>query len=67
VSYIVGYTYDAGVHCDACAAERFGRCQCEHHDVHGEDSEGNDVEPIFATDEAAGELTCDDCGSELMD
>lgn len=63
---IVGYTYDAGIYCDACAADRFGRCSCAHHDVHGEDDEGNDVQPIFAMDEDIEQMTCNDCHAPLL-
>ncbi len=63
---IIGYTYEAAVHCDSCAAERFGRCVCLHNDVHGEDTEGNDVEPIFVSDAGVDGFFCDDCREPLL-
>lgn len=63
---IIGYTYEGDAHCDPCAAERFGRCVCDQQDVHGEDGEGNEVEPIFAGDEGVYELVCGDCHEPLL-
>lgn len=63
---IIGYTYDASTHCDPCAAARFGRCTCDQKDVHGQDREGNEVEPIFSTDELVEELFCEDCSTPLQ-
>lgn len=63
---IIGYTYEAAVHCDPCAAARFGRCPCEHYDVHGIDGDGVEIEPIFADSENVEELSCDDCGGRLL-
>ena len=62
---IVGYTYEAGVHCDGCAAERFGLCDCDQQDVHGEDDEGNEIVPLFAGDCDGSEI-CEDCGEPLF-
>lgn len=62
---IIGYIYDADVHCDSCAAARFGRCTCDQYDVHGEDGEGNEVHPIFTFDEVVEDLSCADCGEAL--
>lgn len=62
---IVGYTYEAAFHCVDCTTDRFGACPCEVRDVHGEDSEGNDVHPVFAGEEAWESETCDDCGELL--
>ena len=64
---IIGYTYDAATHCDACAAERFGRCPCEQRDVHGQDSEDNEVLPIYAMEEHPENVYCDDCGDIIYE
>jgi hypothetical protein len=63
---IIGYAYEADVHCDPCAAARFGRCQCDQQDVHGEDSDGSEITPIFAGDEGVEELSCGDCHGPLL-
>jgi hypothetical protein len=64
---IIGYTYEGDNHCDACAAERFGRCPCDQADVHGTDEEDNDVQPIFAGDEHSGSVFCGDCGVTIYE
>ena len=64
---ILGYTYDADVHCEKCAEKRFGKRLFD--DKHPpEDSEGNEVHPIFASDEMdpAGEVCCD-CGDVVVE
>ena len=57
---VIGWTYDADVHCDACAEARFGEPGAQ------EDTEGNPIRPIFETDEQPeGGYFCGDCGAEL--
>lgn len=61
---IVAYAYDASLHCRECALKHFGK------NPDGLlDSEGNEVHPIFASDELDpfGNLmyqseSCVDCG-----
>ena len=72
---IIAYTYDADVHCPACAdaayaAGRLVRSGRQgEYDEHGLpmsliDSEGNPVRPVFSTDEH--EFTrCSDCGERI--
>lgn len=63
---ILGFTYEADIHCEYCTSQRFGpACQ-------GTDNEGNEVNPIFTDDEwwepsVTGRqvLMCSDCGEEL--
>jgi hypothetical protein len=43
----IAYTYEADVHCEYCAKERFEPCEGNHYLV-GEDSEGNEITPIHA-------------------
>lgn len=43
---IIGWKYDADLHCNECTRKRFGIV-----DVGTYDSEGNQVWPIFSTDE----------------
>lgn len=78
---IVGYTYEADVHCPECTHKRFGPqyANCWHpRDEHGlpdyaardekamRDREGNAVRPVFTWDERGESLThCGDCGKEL--
>ncbi len=55
--YIIGYAYEADVHCADCAKVRFnGRLDL------AVDAEGNPVHPIFSTDEKEHPLHCADCG-----
>lgn len=44
----IAYTYEADYHCPACATKRFGTA---HGKVIGTDDEGNEVHPVFDTDE----------------
>lgn len=62
---ICGYTYDAALHCAECARARFGRALT---DGTARDAEGNEVRPVFESDEVdpAGEY-CDDCGAEISE
>lgn len=63
---IRGYAYDAALHCPACARARFGARALA--DGTARDADGNDVHPVFESDEAdpAGEY-CDDCHEELSE
>jgi hypothetical protein len=56
---IIGYTYEAGIHCVSCAQARFHKL-----DEKVRDREDNQVMPIFTTDDMSecGE-SCEDCGS----
>lgn len=54
---VVGYAFEADVHCVDCTPPRYTREDAE-------DREGNPVMPIFAGD-ADGE-TCGDCGELLL-
>lgn len=70
---IIGYTYDADVHCRDCTHERFGRQLVSGYDpLSAEDepldSEGNPINPIFdiTEDPLGGVWTCGDCGEELV-
>ena len=61
---IIAYTYEAAMHCPACARVQFGAFQGES-DEHGvwldaKDREGNHVAPVFDTDETS-ETHCDTC------
>ena len=64
---IVGYTYDADAHCVTCAEERFGP-QVHDDEQPPEDSEGNEIHPMFAGDEYSSEGEhCGDCGEEIVE
>ena len=63
---IIGYAYEAAIHCPACTARRFPRLL---HDAHAwiEDSEGNPITP-YTLDEACEAIAdyddssaCDTC------
>lgn len=66
---IIAYTYEADVHCPACANQRFGLYIRFPRDEHGipldsKDREGNPVRPVFVTDEHHF-THCGDCNAEL--
>lgn len=56
---VIGYAADADVWCVDCAEKRYGRLMGRT------DDEGNDVHPIFASDDADGPQVCAGCGEEL--
>lgn len=59
---VIGYTYEADVHCLSCAFDRFGDMLDRDDAI---DSEGNSPHPIFDIDEGAEDEHCGDCGDEL--
>lgn len=61
---ILGYTYEAACHCENCAENRFGQKLFDDLDP-PTDKEGNEVHPIFETDEFDTEQYCDECGISL--
>lgn len=63
---ILGYAYDADLHCEPCTRLRFPSADSEFSDV--EDSEGNEIHPLFASDGQSpdGEY-CGDCGREICE
>lgn len=70
---IIAWTYDADIHCLACARERFGAAldngsDSDHPGPVPLDSESNEIHPVFASDETdpAGEY-CGDCGAEISE
>ena len=64
---IIGWAYDGDYHCEGCAWRRFGRKLLDDTNP-PEDSEGNEVHPMFAGDEFGedGEC-CGDCGAEIVE
>ena len=56
---IVGYTADADVWCAACAEEQYGPDSGDR-----KDREGNDVHPLFVSDDYGGE-SCNSCEGEI--
>ena len=64
---VLGYAYDADLHCLACTRQRFGRRACDDAEPPA-GSEGNEIHPVFAGDEhdPAGEY-CGDCGAEIVE
>jgi hypothetical protein len=59
---VIGYAYEADVHCLSCARARFDG----EPDDETEDSEGNLVHPIFTGDECACAEVCGDCLEPLL-
>lgn len=72
---IIAYTYDAAMHCPKCTLRQFtiGRlalaypCANDEHGVPYDllDREGNEVRPVFSTDEIGLFEACDDCGEAI--
>jgi hypothetical protein len=64
---IVAWTYEADIHCPRCARERFGD-DIDEAEPAPEDSEGNEVRPVFASDELSEEGEyCGTCGDEIAE
>ncbi len=61
---VVGYSYEADLHCEDCTYDRFGG-DIYNEESPPEDSEGNEISPIFAQDVEDGDC-CGDCGEELL-
>jgi len=58
---VIGYSYDADLHCIRHTRERFGA----NYD-NATDSEGNAVHAIFSTDELDGAFHCAECITEEL-
>lgn len=72
---IIGYTYEADVHCVDCTRKRFPResapADYPYTDSAGvpltaRDREGNVVHPITDIDESANTEHCGDCREKLL-
>jgi hypothetical protein len=65
---IIGYAYDADLHCVACATDRF---KTFLNDPDTQDSEGNPVHPAFADEgwdiDSGMPEYCGDCGEQLAE
>jgi hypothetical protein len=59
---ILGYSGDADIYCVDCAMQKWEISEDE--DV---DSEGNEIHPIFASDDHIEEMICSACGCSLLD
>ena len=59
---IVGWAYEADLHCNPCAAKRFGPDLLKGKEM--EDGEGNSVHPVFLGD-LQGDEVCGDCFKKL--
>lgn len=62
---IVGWAYEADLHCPTCAASRFG-AKLQDGRNPPQDREGNPVHPVFLGDLEGSEY-CGDCGSSLAE
>lgn len=74
---IIAYTYEADCHCVDCAKKRFELpplTSLERKDrwpdnngisAYQRDNEGNEVRPIFSTDEQLEPLHCGDCHESI--
>lgn len=67
---IVGWVYEADLHCESCAAARFPAL-AEDSEIRVEDGEGNEVTPVFLGEDAYAEdgapYCCGDCGRALVE
>ena len=61
---VVGYTYDADIHCPKCAAKRFSQKALDGDTDSETDNDGNTPKPIFA--DQADDESCGDCGKSLI-
>ena len=61
---IVGYVYEADIHCIRCARARFGDDALADPDT--VDGEDNPLGVVFAGDESADAEHCGDCGAPLV-
>jgi hypothetical protein len=65
---IVGYTYEADLHCLECTEKRFNVSIDEYTGFAGEDKtedrEGNNLHPIFLDQLEGGEV-CGDCFEQI--
>jgi len=68
---IIAYTYEGGMHCPACTAQRWRAANAKRADEHGvdmlaQDNEGNALHPVFDTDERPWRvMACDTCSEVL--
>lgn len=69
---IIGYTYEADTHCVSCAVKRFaevphkGKELDEHFiPMRAEDGEGNEIHPMFSTDEQIEQPFCGTCHQSI--
>lgn len=64
---IRAWTYEADIHCNDCAEKRFGYIAL-HQEPYAQDSEGNEVHPVFESDEAPAEgEVCGTCGEVISE
>lgn len=59
---VVGYSFEASIHCPDCTIRRFGGDIDE-----ATDREGNAVHPIFRSDCESDAEHCDDCGDDILE
>jgi hypothetical protein len=76
MSRIIGYTYEADVHCPDCTSGRFAGAEDGQpldpqvpvdSDGYALDREGNQVRPVFSWDSDCARDHCGDCGAPLVD
>jgi hypothetical protein len=60
---VVGYTYDADMHCVTCTTTRFGD-KALSREILPNDSEGNPIHPVFL-EEATNSDVCRECRRRL--
>ena len=77
--HIIGYAFNADIHCPDCTRDAFERGQLVHGidakhyvDEHGlpgrlQEDNGNAVHPVFDIDENASSEYCGDCFAKLLE
>ena len=65
---VLGYTYEADIHCPGCTIDRFGEAVTQHgiDDIPVTDTEGNPVYPLFA-DQTEPWDVCGDCHTPILE
>ncbi len=59
---VIGYAYEAAIHCTACTRERFGPLFDE-----AKDREGNPVTAVFPSSDFEYPVMCDTCNAECAE
>ena len=62
---VTAYTYEAAVHCEKCATDRFGVNRLGHVPEDACDADGNPIGAVFAYNDHDGAEACGTCGHTL--
>lgn len=62
---VIGYTFNADNHCNSCTKKIYKDDGYGHY--YGVDDEGNQIHPIFGTDEILETMNCGACGDYIYE